>query len=59
MVENPIKQNEKKCASINDHKFRDEDPKKFLGNALFIIKGFKDEKERINVRSYLKFSKNP
>lgn len=48
MVENPIQQNQKKCASINDHKFRDEDPKRFLGNALFIIKGFKDEKERIN-----------
>ena len=48
MVENPVKQNEKKLASIHDHKFRDEDPKKFLGNALLVIKGFKDEKQRIN-----------
>merc|ERR1712159_910811 len=48
MVENPIKQNEKKLESINDHKFRDEHPNKFLGNALLVIKGFKDEKERIN-----------
>lgn len=47
MVENPIKQNEKKLESINDHKFRDEHPNKFLGNALLVIKGFKDEKERI------------
>lgn len=26
MVENPIKQNDKKLESINDHKFRDEHP---------------------------------
>lgn len=48
MVENPIHCDEFEKGSINDHKFREENPKKFLGNAIFIIKGFKDEKQRIN-----------
>lgn len=51
MVENPIHCDEFEKGSINDHKFREENPKKFLGNAIFIIKGFKDEKQRINVQS--------
>lgn len=44
MMETPV--------HVNDHenkavKIRDEDPSRFLGNALFVVKGFKNEKARI------------
>lgn len=49
MVENPIVTKERQELEGYQHKFRDENPKKFLGTALFIIKGFKNQSERINV----------
>ena len=52
MVENPIKAQEYKKSDFHSHKFRDENPQKFLGNALFIIKGFKNEKNRIQVGKF-------
>ena len=49
MVENPIQNQNPKKASVHNHKYRDEHPEKFKGNAIFIIKGFKNEKDRIKV----------
>ena len=47
MHETPAAAREVKQEDAYSHKFRDEDPKRFLGNALFIIKGFKNEADRI------------
>ena len=41
--------NQNKEADHFNHKFRDEDPTKFKGTAAFIIKGFKSEKDRVDV----------
>ena len=46
MLDNPIVVNEYKSKT---YKFRDEDPKKFLGDTQTYIKGFKHEKDRIEV----------
>ena len=51
MIDEPIVLKEFKNSEVYNHKFRDEDPKKFKGNALFIIKGFKFESQRIDVPS--------
>lgn len=49
MVENPIVAKDAKETNPYVHKFRDEHPKLFKGGAIFIIKGFKSEKDRIDV----------
>lgn len=55
MVENPVVVNDFSKSDHHQHKFRDEDPSKFRGNALFIIQGFKnrDPKKMRNVRLLL------
>lgn len=60
MVENPIVAKDAKEINPYVHKFRDENPKLFKGGAIFIIKGFKSEGDRIDVgnRSRSKRSKN-
>lgn len=42
MVENPVVSNNASKSDVHNHKFRDEDPSKFKGNAIFIIQGFKN-----------------
>ena len=58
MVENPILTKQSKAGEDYVHKFRDENPEAFKGNALFIIKGFKKESDRIDVPIYLPSASN-
>ena len=47
MWEKPVEQNEH--CDKKEHRFREENPEKFLSTPNFIIKGFKSEAERIQV----------
>lgn len=49
MVEKPVKAKDPKDSNPYVHKFRDENPKNFKGGAIFIIKGFKNQGDRIDV----------
>ena len=49
MVETPVINKIYKGPDLN--KYRDEHPEKFLGGPVFVVKGFKNEKARIQVKS--------
>lgn len=49
MVETPMVAKDPKEANPYVHKFREENPKQFKGGAIFIIKGFKNQGDRIDV----------
>lgn len=48
MVESPVVNKIYKGPDIN--KYRDEKPENFLGGPVFVVKGFKNEKDRIAVK---------
>ena len=57
MVESPVINKNYKGPELN--KYRDEKPEKFLGGPVFVVKGFKNEKDRIKVRYFcFKLSQN-
>ena len=56
MVESPVVNKNYKGPELN--KYRDEKPEKFLGGPVFVVKGFKNEKDRIEVRKTIIFSTN-
>lgn len=47
MVETPVINKIYKGPDLN--KYREEKPEKFLGGPVFVVKGFKNEKDRIAV----------
>lgn len=59
MVESPVINKIYKGPELN--KYREERPEKFLGGPVFVVKGFKNEKDRIaviNNQFYIHFHKN-
>lgn len=58
MVESPVINKIYKGPELN--KYREERPEKFLGGPVFVVKGFKNEKDRIaviNKQFYILFHK--